>query len=302
MEYKSTIFCLCFGEPKPFHRIILSNWSAQKTTLFKIITDHPQDWAVLSHQMHNISILEASPDDVFNKCATALGCESQDLFFQKYGHIIGIVNSDHIGGWSLCRFRPIFKDIYGVDTEWWGWIDYDVLINASHLSHNLAKNNIDAFYFTEEGPDFFYGNPQHLLGWEHFKIFRTSIDTYTIYNNLIQEYTALNKPIDFTAECAFLFQLINFNRENLRLHSHSLESFAINWKNINNCNIQKLQADIQSIGQKFEYLVNYNTGKPVVFLLADIQTKTFSQSQVDYILNYVHKNNRYIFYFDTTLN
>lgn len=277
-----TLFVLGFGPPKPLHRLIVEHWKLQPSAHFELVTDHP-GWRPLVGTATNVSIVETSVEDYFARAFDLLGCSTPDDFYGRYGVVF---HQDRLpmNGWTACALRPLLGRIHAVDSPWWGWLDYDVLFDHAALAHALGRPDIDGFYFPTQGPH-----------WEQFKVFRSSSAVDEDYLRIAGQHASRQAHPGRPLEADLLYHLRETGR--LRFDECDMGSIAVHWPWTNRQPMPSIQTDV-ALGADMISLAHAPTGRPLIFFVADVQVKLFSEAQVDGVFEDLRTAGRHVFPFE----
>lgn len=291
----ATLFIIAFGKPKPLHTLIVDHWKKQDSANFVLITDCEKDWYDLIGVNSNIHLINILIKDYYSQFLSILNCKNLEFLHKTLGYSL-YLNPIEGGptGWGACALRPLLPSIYEIDSEWWGWIDYDIFFDKLLFTQHLLNKHIDAFYYTLSG----------IPPWEQFKIFRTTLvpKIVNLYQKLIVDTACtrfcklLNnerlKYIPMDAKiCTKLYEESDIRFDNF----DTFKSIAIHWSMSND-------SDWPGPDIKTDVILDNNntsvsTDRNILFFVADSEAKTFSQYKVDRILDNLAKNGKYTFRF-----
>jgi hypothetical protein len=266
------LFAICFGKPKPFHRLWLK-WSAPLSLNLHIVSDCVDAWEQLAPDDSRFVYHDCSVDEYFMRVSQLLGTDSSTRLIEQYGHYcFGTLN-----GWTACGFRPILPKLFpgAVSTSLWGWLDYDVLLSArlrAHLDAEAADNPARSSFFIPQG-----------IRWEQFKVFRSSsIDSHSDefrYNFQTGAY----KPTPPPLEAQFIY---SNSRLEKGLFSPVLQNqIAVHWHFTGR---MAGHADINTVDVQLDFckqtLHEAESGRELLAFIADDESKQLSTEDVDQIL------------------
>lgn len=155
----AVVYVLCFGKPKPMHKVVVGNWQKCRQIHFVCLTDCVDSWKQLEGE--NLTFVNVTIEEFFKRASEVLDI---DLNLYRHSHFFGVFN-----GWSACGLRHLLADMFPVfcrSVELWGFMDYDVLINCGKLDEHLERNQYLVLLLF----------PSCTCVWEHLKIHRKSID------------------------------------------------------------------------------------------------------------------------------
>jgi hypothetical protein len=175
------LFSIAFGPPKPMHGFVLSNWSRLTSARFRLITDSPTEWRPLLGE--NTELIETSIDAYFRAAYPLLGVADDADFERMRAKFMGVKN-----GWSACGLRPLLPRLFGLreSARVWGWIDYDVLVNARELERHIARCKKQVLLCPPPGQ----------VLWEQFKLFRRGLDITDLYRALVADDDQGSAPME----------------------------------------------------------------------------------------------------------
>ena len=246
---QATIFVLAFGPPRPLHRLVLSNWGACSEMTFVVLSDQPVMWLDLAHS--NTAVIEITPHQLFSQAAAHLGIKDLivshgDMFFGK------------ISGWTVCGLRPLLASMFPdkVLTPFWGWVDYDVLLNAQAMTaHFQAHSDDHLLFFTQ----------QDML-WEQFKVFSSSIPLDAFFKRTLSEGRP-GSPL----EAQLVYRLRGLS--SLRADQIQQSQVAVHWHHTDS-DSRAMASHVDVLVDQVDWtLKNRRTGGSLLFFVADSEVK-----------------------------
>ncbi|QGM98824.1 hypothetical protein [Methylocystis parvus] len=213
MSIECSVFALAFGEPRPFNAFILNSWKACPIINFNLITDQPDLWkAACGDNSENISIIKMTLEEYFSLFLSNFSVENNEQLLSSYGDMLKGLN-----GWTACCMRPFLREAFQarVTSRFWGWIDYDVILNPSAIIEHVHNNkDRDLLMF-----------PKGAL-WEQFKLFRCAVPIEDVARAIIKDRSYNGGPLDavFVYRLPHLFHDDAIDQSNFIAHWHYTDS------------------------------------------------------------------------------
>lgn len=288
-DIRARIFSQCWAVPKPMHAQVIENWSQCGPGIrFSILTDHPDLWLPLTEGKANIDVVNSPLPDWFERAGIALGYPAGSQEYADFQQR----RLTALNGWTACFMRPLLWSIYDLSAyDYWGWIDWDVLVDPVALQNHLRKEKSDILLFPPHRrravdslrdiagrAKAFAGlgshTPTHsesnFFMWEHFKIFRKGVDLTPLFKRVMVDETA-ERHVPLCAMTCYALGGERFVRDGLpqsRIAAHwhySDKAGASNAQNVTQASNGELKSD---------------SGINFLFFIADTQVKEWSQDQV----------------------
>jgi hypothetical protein len=261
-------FVLCFGTPRPFHRLWLRTL-ADHPAVFHLVTDHVDEWNALQLP-NNTHALHVNLGTYFEQVAIALGLNSKEDLVSSFGDYF----RNDCNGYTACGFRPLIPKMFPslLQSPLWGWMDYDVIFSRNfftELYEEYTKWPDRQSLFVPKG-----------LRWEQCKVFRTGS-----VNLLCEEFSSTLANGGYLPSAAPLEAQFVFSRHRetpgcfARVRQ---EQIAVHWEYLRQWGPQRDKHNINvTLNTSRQAIHNTNSGEPVLVFIADYECKTLETRQVD---------------------
>lgn len=253
------VFVLCFGQPKPLHELLIRNWSKVKCIHFVLITDVVQPWnQLVGMSLNNIEVVMCSISDYFERGAQIL-CSVD--FMTDYGKLV----FNKMNGWTACGLRPLLNDMFPSDKwDWWGYMDYDVLLNGPaierHLQVNMPNRNLLMF-------------PQDSFVWEQFKLHHKCVSCTGIWKHVAN----LQMQRDECAVCP-MEALVSYHMRSLFIFQGGdieQSEIVVHWRYLDGLDTEH-DKSVELLNDT--ELQDCDTGRKILFFVADTEVKEDTNS------------------------
>lgn len=266
------VFALAFGPPRPMHQMVLANWEACDSVQFVLLTDCASQWTALIRHEPRIQVVSTSVQDYFARGAAVLGFQDTADLMRIHGDKL----FGRMDGWTACGLRGLLHLMFPALTPHThtGWIDNDVLVDASGLRQHLFRSaDTDLVLFTKAG-----------MLFEQFKIVHTRVDAAAIYHDLLRAHDIDADAVPMPMEARYVYRLRGVRA--LSRDELPPERIAAHW----------LHTDESEGGAQFRrhvsvsddwQLLDVVEGRRLLFLLADSEVKYMPATGARVML-YVH--------------
>lgn len=285
--FSATVYALAFGRPKPSHSLVLESWARVGSIKFVLITDRPSEWrAVQPKFARNIVILARTISAYFEAAFGHLGISDERDLLERFGWLFhGIEALDKtapLTGWTACGLRPLLQELIPQEeTCYWGWIDYDVLLNAAAVEAHLAEQR-------ERREAVMLMYPASGILWEQFKLFSWAFPAKEIYLEIVDRCRASGERPQSPLEAAFTYQVKGrYPDDGLRQ-----DQIPVHWAYSDR--IERL-ANQYSVYIDDDFRLTGRSGQDVMYFVADTEVRRFGVAQVKRIRSRLAKAGRYCF-------
>lgn len=279
---KVKIFSFAMASPKPFHRCIFENWAKMPSGYqFTLIVDCPELWAPLLTGLKNVDMVVLSMEEWFSAAERAMEpLPGENRTGPAFGEVYGLNRN----GWVACSLRPLLPKIIPIgEFDMWGWIDWDVFVNPILLhEHLIHADQTDIFMFPRDG-----------FMWEHFKLFRTSVDLLPIARRVMAEGSAHSA----SPMCAMTSYAIGAPEYSYRRDGLPQEMIAVHWAYSDKLNA-KNGVPVQQYGDGY---ITDSGGCPLMFFVADTQVKDWGDAEIAAYRSAQSADGKYVFEFSPKL-
>jgi hypothetical protein len=253
------VYVLAFGLPRPFHRILLQNWSYCSTLRFHLLTDQTEAWSrIMPSFTGNLRLVATTPEGLFRRSPSYFGCMDFEDFTRRF--LSKFYN--RIDGWTACGLRPLLDELFRLDSEspYWGWMDYDVLLNPDAVGSIMERRESAGLFYPMDGPV-----------WEHFKLFHRSLDLKSHFDDIKFAVDVENRPLEV--------QTAYFVTDKIPLSRIPNRSIACHWKFYDRFRMIN-QYDVHVASS---FAMKSETGFEVVYFIADTESRAYSDNAVSKI-------------------
>jgi len=261
LAVKARVFSFAMASPKPFHRSILENWAQlPESYQFYLVTDCPELWEPLIDGLKNISLVTMSMEEWFLAAERAIEPSRDE---KLPGPTFAEVYGANRNGWVACSLRPLLPQIIPVEScEVWGWIDWDVFLNPPLLQQHLDHaTETDIMLFPRDG-----------MMWEHFKLFRRTVDLLPIAKRVMSEGSANSS----SPMCAMTSYAIGALEYSYRRDGLPQQMIVAHWAYSDKLHVK----NGVTVRQFTDGYLTDSEGCPVMFFVADTQVKDWSDEDV----------------------
>ena len=251
-------YALAFGEPKPLHQLILDNWAQIDVANFVLISDNEEKWRALFRDGYkNIDIIPISLLDYFETFLPFYGVETVADLLERHSDVFAHGPT----GWTAGCMRPLLHERFGAGKNplFWGWIDWDVLLNPRKFRDHVSQNrNKQLLLF-----------PQGSLVWEHVKLFSSHIDVVGLCKSIIEGERNDNTPIDV---------LLAYHIRGLyKIDGVPQDAYGVHWAYSDKLDLKDNQFPV-FLENKSHKLTN-DQGREILIFIADTEVKTYSEAK-----------------------